>query len=246
MRVSTHAPRTGRDANVVHVCACCGGVSTHAPRAGRDAGALTVEVDSDMFQPTRPVRGATSGETGQRASAAVSTHAPRAGRDAISTGPSIGSMLKFQPTRPVRGATTGMAKRRPVPQRFNPRAPCGARRAAHATRRPPACRFNPRAPCGARHAQQHVICLHGRRFQPTRPVRGATRHHAHCAARERNVSTHAPRAGRDRTVRSDTSRCAGFNPRAQLISTIREPLGFNPRAPCGARLYGHRRGACVD
>ena len=62
-------------------------------------------------------------------------------------------------------------------------------------------RFNPRAPCGARPAWRSasLLCV---RFQPTRPLRGATAA-AKRAAHERPISTHAPLAGRDVSCRSD-------------------------------------------
>ena len=101
-------------------------------------------------------------------------------------------------------------------------------------------RFNPRAPCGAR---QHCsgYTLLSCPFQPTRPVRGATRllcravprlpnfnPRAPCGARLRcgdslgyvlSISTHAPLAGRDASCRNNPT----------------SPPYFNPRAPCGAR-----------
>ena len=77
--------------------------------------------------------------------------------------------------------------------------------------------FNPRAPCGAR--QRTVKLLTGlKRFQPTRPLRGATIRRSHPKVRLKfqptrplrgatvdpeivkeikNISTHAPLAGRD-------------------------------------------------
>ena len=55
-------------------------------------------------------------------------------------------------------------------------------------------------------------------FQPTRPLRGATRltPYRSCIAM---ISTHAPLAGRDPVG----------------VRVIRPPFYFNPRAPCGAR-----------
>ena len=55
---------------------------------------------------------------------------------------------------------------------FNPRAPCGARlfmRFLTAN----AENFNPRAPCGARLHTGSPCTIH-QKFQPTRPLRGAT------------------------------------------------------------------------
>ena len=81
-------------------------------------------------------------------------------------------------------------------------------------------------------------------FQPTRPLRGAT------VPSEDNfysmrISTHAPLAGRDSPSKAYLSIFMDFNPRAPCGA--RRTLGgrtedftyFNPRAPCGARrLYG--------
>ena len=79
--ISIHAPYAGRDVllqrgDKLH------GISIHAPRAGRDdtGGRYTVIVD--LFQSTRPVRGAT---------------------DVFTVPP--GLFPQFQSTRPVRGAT---------------------------------------------------------------------------------------------------------------------------------------------
>ena len=79
-------------------------------------------------------------------------------------------------------------------------------------------RFNPRAPCGARRTRfSFGRCI--QIFQPTRPLRGATLLHQPHEGR-RDISTHAPLAGRDN--RTPKERASWKN--------------FNPRAPCGARL----------
>ena len=57
-----------------------------------------------IFQPTRPLRGATSREAGAQASEDISTHAPLAGRDRRNWLRRTQRLL-FQPTRPLRGAT---------------------------------------------------------------------------------------------------------------------------------------------
>ena len=57
-------------------------------------------------------------------------------------------------------------------------------------------------------------------FQPTRPLRGATGVRRVCI-RTTLISTHAPLAGRDRV----------------LVSLVPITSNFNPRAPCGARLF---------
>ena len=104
--------------------------------------------------------------------------------------------------------------------------------------------FNPRAPCGARHAGVGAT-THGASFQSTRPMRGATvilpifRDNL-------QVSIHAPHAGRDQQISADNKTERGFNPRAPCGARLPckgfcvfHPC-FNPRAPCGAR-----RRACV-
>ena len=147
-----------------------------------------------LFQPTRPLRGATI----RRSSSYLRPY-------------------KFQPTRPLRGATETFRRYIAEIPHFNPRAPCGARPFGHGQaqpegkisthaplagrdklsntpfqggyisthaplagrdsvsqgRCPPSHNFNPRAPCGAR----PLGCgyrMGSLGFQPTRPLRGAT------------------------------------------------------------------------
>ncbi len=177
--ISTHAPRAGRDP---HRCVPYDGadISTHAPRAGRDCWFVMSDSGTSIFQPTRPVRGATY-------------HAP-GGK---------GKWSVFQPTRPVRGATS--ASQWPLspplisthaPRAGRDRFPFHCHRLNRiSTHAPRAGRdvkvqretiqsddFNPRAPCGARRARER----HGR---------GGCR-----------ISTHAPRAGRDAFVELDVIR----------------------------------------
>ena len=124
---------------------------------------------------------------------------------------------------------------------FNPRAPCGARQGMNpivnsdnfisthaplAGRDVPSARsvpfrpyFNPRAPCGARRSRHRPVPTPSR-FQPTRPLRGATQAEQR-PGRAQMISTHAPLAGRDTTSQAASSR---------------RSVDFNPRAPCGARL----------
>ena len=79
-------------------------ISTHAPLAGRDVkqkanGELII-----LFQPTRPLRGATLFQCGLASGVLISTHAPLAGRD-VPGAAGDGAAILY----------------------FNPRAPCGAR-----------------------------------------------------------------------------------------------------------------------
>ena len=145
--ISTHAPLAGRDLGVPPKIAAKR-ISTHAPLAGRDDCTSTRRPTLRIFQPTRPLRGATRGggdavkilyisthaplagrdhhHRRGDARAPISTHAPLAGRDAIPP-QATGGILIFQPTRPLRGATQDRPAQRRRARHFNPRAPCGAR-----------------------------------------------------------------------------------------------------------------------
>ena len=145
--ISTHAPLAGRDPGE-HDGSPDQKISTHAPLAGRDVNSSSLATRTNGFQPTRPLRGATSITTRRKNQEEISTHAPLAGRDEkyiellghihISThAPLAGrdeeaaqmarTRKKFQPTRPLRGATTCCSACPDAPPNFNPRAPCGAR-----------------------------------------------------------------------------------------------------------------------
>ena len=174
------------------------------------------------------------------ASASISTHAPRAGSDQTpGRGPELGRISTHAP----RAGSDSSPPFALVGQRnFNPRSPCGERRglpcdpgqhdpiSTHAPRAGSdvtrlsssaiSPNFNPRSPCGERLETLTPLMLDAI-FQPTLPVRGATRGDGD-GEDGGAISTHAPRAG------SDTCLC--------LCQT--KKLDFNPRSPCGERLMG--------
>ena len=167
----------------------------------------------NLFQPTRPLRGATHG-AGDKGAAGVDFN-PRA---------PCGARLS-SPAPDARPCTY-----------FNPRAPCGARLLCKLLLRLH-LHFNPRAPCGARPRDMQLLQA-GIIFQPTRPLRGATVE----GVSERtytDISTHAPLAGRDRSSPlSIATRRAGFQPTRPLRGatgvskdTIRRLLEFQPTRP---------------
>ncbi len=219
-------------------------VSIHAPRVGRD----------DLAERLHCAR-------------RVSIHAARGGRDPVpvmnGSAPSL-----FQPTRPAWGATAAQPSPSARSIRFNPRAPRGARRLPHVARDrrrrvsihaprvgrdrclPPSTSwsrcFNPRAPRGARHGQHDnpertdAVSIHAPRV-------GRDVGHGQCCRLLPRVSIHAPRVGRD---------IAGRPELAPAVVSIHAPrvgrdwnvsyfkcagLGFNPRAPRGARRRNNRR-----
>ena len=207
-------PLRGATASVLLFSACLL-ISTHAPLAGRDSPRLCygcsreyfnprapcgarltpshAEFQSPVFQPTRPLRGATNTHiTIDKPLINFNPRAPCGARHRVAA--VGGCIMKFQPTRPLRGATattvviqldgkisthaplagrdTNFNQRIGHHRDFNPRAPCGARH--HLS--PPSQRlrnFNPRAPCGARPVSERSM-KNVSPFQPTRPLRGAT------------------------------------------------------------------------
>ena len=125
LRVSIHAPRTGRDVQKAQALDANQSFNPRAPHGARQWSSrkLTTAV---AFQSTRPARGATKARTGLPSTERVSIHAPRTGRDRhMPHLPNIPG--EFQSTRPARGATY----QPPISDRhepcFNPRAPHGAR-----------------------------------------------------------------------------------------------------------------------
>ena len=188
-----------------------------APCGARRYGQRSHGVLLMIFQPTRPLRGATCRLTPYRSCIAmISTHAPLAGRD---------NVLELV------GALCGY---------FNPRAPCGAR-PQRSNMPNEALQISTHAPLAGRDRKRRRDNFPDTKFQPTRPLRGATilllvdgmhardfNPRAPCGARQPTtrsslfavyISTHAPLAGRDEAqIRASTK----YN-------------HFNPRAPCGAR-----------
>ena len=152
-RVSAHAPLAGSDAGLLAAVEDAH-VSTHAPLAGSDS-VETSDWRSEMFQPTLPLRGATSLCQVVPGRLQVSTHAPLAGSDHCTParrwrsrrfnprspcgerrvehrGPGDG-IGGFQPTLPLRGATCWRTTGESRPTRFNPRSPCGERPGSRVT-----------------------------------------------------------------------------------------------------------------
>ena len=123
--------------------------STRPIRGATNSGSITVPL-SLAFQSTRPIRGATGW------SGCASLHASA-----------------FQSTRPIRGATVGVLSGSSPGRYFNPRAPYGARRVigglvVHAVD------ISIHAPHTGRDFTASKIRPRSSQFQSTRPIRGAT------------------------------------------------------------------------
>ena len=145
----------------------------------------------------------------------------------------------FQLTRPLRGATAQLW-RGYIRCDISTHTPLAGRDRCVVPLVPVAVDFNSHAPCGARR-EGRMICAGHKKFQLTRPLRGATlaaaliappifhfNSHAPCGARpnyipwgirQLDISTHTPLAGRDIKMKN-------MNWKA---------YDFNSHAPCGAR-----------
>ena len=170
-----------------------------------------------QFQSTRPMRGATCGVYGWNYDVYISIHAPHAGRDVLAV-PSHLPSNAFQSTRPMRGATPPACGRVAV-ESISIHAP-------HAGRDDLALQalggldISIHAPhAGRDQSPVDTFCTH-RKFQSTRPMRGATIARPTRSLRH-VISIHAPHAGRD-TAEHKPSTSQSY---------------FNPRAPCGARQW---------
>ena len=162
--ISIHAPLAGRDIKVLDCTDEELMISIHAPLAGRDICTVGKYPSRNLFQSTRPLRGATfvpdkvsaalgyfnpRAIVGGKVVQLISIHAPLAGRDFYHV-LDIGFLALFQSTRPLRGAT--------------------ARRILPCTR----VTISIHAPLAGRDGKLTEGVIPTGQFQSTRPLRGAT------------------------------------------------------------------------
>ena len=219
--ISIHAPLAGRDAIFRSQIGRLS-ISIHAPLAGRDRYVCQANRLEELFQSTRPLRGATGGQPIQgfpalyfnprapcgarpihkSASADATDFNPRApcGARLLCAVPlcctryiSIHAPLAGRDVGPVSGAGDG--------HNFNPRAPCGARR-VHNYLAVWLQKFQSTRPLRGATFTQAALAGDALKFQSTRPLRGATatRFPAFGA---NGISIHAPLAGRDHGIDLD-------------------------------------------
>ena len=192
--ISTHAPLAGRDFLRLSRGLSGGNFNPRAPCGARRDCAGSSE-PSILFQPTRPLRGATPSRSSWTARAArfqptrplrgataahalglalfeISTHAPLAGRD---NGKAYdwGDVDLFQPTRPLRGAT-GL---RSAGQRLH--------------------RISTHAPLAGRDQRDEKENWPTSQISTHAPLAGRDRRLSASLAGLLTISTHAPLAGRD-------------------------------------------------
>ena len=193
-------------------------ISTHAPLAGRDGRARWYTIPKSVFQPTRPLRGATFFSS---ASVFISLYFnPRApcGARLEKILFRVGTIL-FQPTRPLRGATSVFRFPLWRLHKFQPTRPL--RGATSVT---------------APYSEAGNISTHA-------PLAGRDERLPFSPLALTQISTHAPLAGRDVLLVVFWSSSPIFQPTRPLrgatffsSASVFISLYFNPRAPCGARL----------
>ena len=126
----------------------------------------------ERFNPRAPCGARRHRSAKPLVSSRISTHAPLAGRDGDVSGDLCAGHKNFNPRAPC-GARPGRARAKTILTNFNPRAPCGARRLRHDMLHT-YYKFQPTRPLrGATHLVNLFKARRGR-FQPTRPLRGAT------------------------------------------------------------------------
>ena len=109
-----------------------------------------VRLSNILFQPTLPLRGATEKGLKQK------------------------TVAEFQPTLPLRGATPRCDRTAPDGARFNPRSPCGERPVL-LDRVGAGDLVSTHAPLAGSDNAYNAMTAEQREFQPTLPLRGATK-----------------------------------------------------------------------
>ncbi len=246
---------------------CPGGsISIHAPRVGCDKAMGSGSTDTQEFQSTHPVWGATGMDRLTELHYKFQSTHPVWGATAF--GDTVYGGQLFQSTHPVWGATDPIpwvyemdcisihAPRvgcDPMQQAqlqlfndFNPRTPCGVRPWLGLQDDAQGRDFNPRTPCGVRPAAIISTPRMPKQFQSTHPVWGATWEHQQMID-EMMISIHAPRVGcdgREDLEMLQKSQISIHAPRVGCDAVYRpidkDHADFNPRTPCGVRRPGDR------
>ena len=138
----------------------------------------TSSVVHALFQPMRPLRGATAPLWRRSRRSRISTHAPLAGRDsARSTG--LRRWLYFNPRAPC-GARRAVHNSGGVYRQISTHAPLAGRDAAKSMYEEANAIISTHAPLAGRDEKDADAIKQQLIFQPTRPLRGATRQ-GHCS-----------------------------------------------------------------
>ena len=190
--ISIHAPLAGCDSSIFNISASPD-ISIHAPLAGCDWATRRTVANTNIFQPTHPLRGATHLVLLPLLVFGISIHAPLAGCDHMAIYLSSSSPISIH--APLAGCDQALFQRRRSLVHFNPRTPCGVRREGYFTRVDEDF-ISIHAPLAGCDLFIVSVLFYLRKFQSTHPLRGAT----WLAMNPRNfgrISIHAPLAGCD-------------------------------------------------
>ena len=227
-------------------------------------------VGVQIFQSTRPIRGATNIQIIGINNISISIHAPHTGRDLLLKWLVVVT-TRFQSTRPIRGATPWFCRLVPSALYFNPRAPYGARPKRYRTNyhphnisihaphtgRDPAQKHKRRGPQISIHAPHtgrdysiFCLCCCFGYFNPRAPYGARHNRFAHNMF-SNNISIHAPHTGRDILSGVLAIWLLRFQSTRPIRGATRESKNdsyraknFNPRAPYGARLASVSLAVC--
>ncbi len=240
--ISIHAPLAGCDKVSRAYWMQAQVISIHAPLAGCDPRAEVEKLVQSGFQSTHPLRGATLQQQENQRLRDISIHAPLAGCDDTHLA-EIDKKLGFQSTHPLRGATRDytLETYQTVISIHAPLAGCDGQSASLAWRhigfqsthplRGATCiwtsawrtsTFQSTHPLRGATPCKRVPFL-VKPFQSTHPLRGATH----------GWSAHMPKFGFQSTHPLRGATVFGW-----LV--VRDENDFNPRTPCGVRLYPAR------
>ena len=168
--------------------------NSHAPCGARHNYTDSV-YNTDTFQLTRPLRGATEDGDVTVPTVGISTHTPLAGRDISYL--RQWNVVFISTHTPLAGRDLKPPSPRPRP-RISTHTPLAGRDLCGGLRSSQQDDFNSHAPCGARQLLLPSL-FPSFKFQLTRPLRGATAYLEEYA-RHIMISTHTPLAGRDRSA----------------------------------------------
>ena len=191
--ISIHAPHEGRDVLQI-LRAAHEKISIHAPHAGRDQEFLQDAIVEDLFQSTRPARGATSADISKQLSRIFQSTRPARGATGL-TAVCWNCSTIFQSTRPARGATSA-GVRHAQHRAISIHAPREGRDCELRNIKYRMQDISIHAPREGRDVYDYGNTEGSLYFNPRAP-RGARPLHARQQGAAVFISIHAPREGRD-------------------------------------------------
>ena len=170
--ISTNAPLAGGDLSMFLMVSVSLYFNQRPPCGGRRIWTGLTTAGMFLFQPTPPLRGATRAESIWTASQNISTNAPLAGGDVRRCRPRWRGR-NFNQRPPCGGRPNAICVGH-ISQTISTNAPLAGGDSPYSFLLPRDNDFNQRPPCGGRLGSA-ILLLFSYRFQPTPPLRGATK-----------------------------------------------------------------------